>query len=205
MTTILKIALCAAVVMGFAPVMCSQSRPTREVRMPVETGLGTAQNDYAAYSAGLFISAEASGGYSLNSGRDNLGFSGIDATAGYRFSEFFRVGVGLGARLYLHSEEVRYCSHKWGMPLFLNMRGNFIATDYRDVVPFWSLDAGTTFPDGLMIRPTVGIRVGQQRSAFVLSLGYLGQNIRTARCSDMVVEPMHRLYSFITLKLGYEF
>ena len=84
------------------------------------------------------------------------------------------------------------------MPLFLNLRGNFIPTGYRDVVPFWSIDFGTTFPDGVMFRPTLGIRVGQQRSAFTVALGYLGQHFKS-------LPDAPDFYSGITLKLGYEF
>lgn len=178
-----------------------QSKPTREVKMPTERNLSAKQTDYQELNKGFFMAGELSGGWSLNSGKSNLGFTELDATGGYRFSEYLRVGVGIGARVYFDNKDIRNMSHKWGMPLFLNLRGNFIPTDYREVIPFWSIDAGTTFPDGAMIRPTVGIRVGAPRSAFIASIGYLGQNLRTCVTPDK----KHSFYSFITLKLGYEF
>lgn len=178
-----------------------QSNPTREVKMPTERNLSSKQTDYQELDKGFFMAGELSGGWSLNSGKSNLGFTELDATGGYRFSEYLRVGIGIGARVYIDNKDVRNMSHNWGMPLFLNLRGNFIPTDYREVIPFWSIDAGTTFPDGAMIRPTVGIRVGAPRSAFVASIGYLGQNLRTCVKPDK----KHSFYSFITLKLGYEF
>lgn len=179
----------------------AQSKPTRDVKMPTERHEGIVVKDYVEYDRGFFMSGELSGAWSLNSGRDNLGLVELDATAGYRFSDFFRAGIGIGARRYIDSDHVRYMSHDWGMPLFVNIRGNFVPTDYRTVVPFWSVDVGTTFPDGVMVRPTVGIRVGEKRSAFVASVGYLGQDIRTLPVNDK----KRTFYSFITLKLGYEF
>jgi len=179
----------------------AQSKPTREVKMPTERNLGINQTDYQNLETGFFMTGELSGGWSLNSGKSNLGFTELDATGGYRFSQFLRVGIGIGVRYYIDNKDVRRMSHDWGMPLFLNLRGNFIPDDYRDVVPFWSVDAGATFPDGAMFRPSVGIRVGSPRSAFVASVGYLGQNIRTLSINDK----KHSFYSFITLKLGYEF
>ena len=93
--------------------------------------------------------------------------------------------------------------HAWGLPLFLNVRGNIIPTDYYDVIPYWSMDIGTTFPDGFMIRPSIGIRVGQPRSAFLLSVAYVGQQIREFAPVGNGTE--HNFKSFISLRLGYEF
>lgn len=183
------------------PAADAQSKPTREVKMPTEHGLGVTQTNYQDKTTGFFMAGEAVGGYSLNSGKDNFGFAEIDATGGYRFSEFFRAGIGLGVRRYFNDESARHMHHQWGMPLFVNFRGNFISTDYRNAVPFWSIDFGGSFPDGAMIRPTVGVRVGQQRSAFIASIGYMGQNIKTLVNPDK----KHSFYSFIAIKLGYEF
>lgn len=186
----------------------AQSKPTRKVKMPTESNLGIGTNDYTTYETGFYAAGELSGGYSLNSGRDNLGFSDVTFVGGYRFGEYLRAGIGIGARLYVDAA-VRNMSHDWGMPLFINLRGNFIPTGYRDAVPFWSMDVGTTFPDGVMIRPAFGVRVGQKRSAFVASVGYMGQDIRTAKVVEsqgaQVGKAFRKFYSFITLRLGYEF
>ncbi|MDE5634905.1 MAG: hypothetical protein K2I52_01190 [Muribaculaceae bacterium] len=170
----------------------------REINMPTEHLGKSVNSDYMQFDEGFFASAELSGGYSLNSNRTNLGFSELSAVGGYRISEYFRTGIGFGARVYVGSSSVRNMNHRWGLPLFLNMRGNFIPGEYRDVVPFWSMDIGSTFPDGFFVRPTLGVRVGQKRSSFVVSIGYMGQHLR-------VYKENEPFYSFITLKIGYEF
>lgn len=176
----------------------AQQSTTRNVVIPQESNLGVNQKDYTEQSTGFFCVAQLTSAYTLNSNIDKFGFSSIEAIGGYRFSDYFRAGIGLGARYYYNEGDIRHMNHHLGMPLFLDLRGNFIPNAYRDVVPFWSLDLGTTFPDGLMVRPSIGIRVGQPRSAFIVSLGYIGQKIRTCTDND-------NFASGITLNLGYEF
>lgn len=183
-----------ASVFGYA-----QSKPTRDVRMPSETGLGEGYKDYFSYDRGFFAAGELSGGVSLQSAKKTVGFTELDAVGGYRFCDFLRVGAGLGVRYYINGFK-----HDWGVPLFLNVRGNFISNQYYNVVPYWSFDIGNTFPDGLMVRPSIGIRVGQKRSAFVASIGYMGQNMLKARATEDT-KKKSAFYSFITLKIGYEF
>lgn len=84
----------------------AQSKPTRDVKMPTERHEGIVVKDYVEYDRGFFMSGELSGAWSLNSGRDNLGLVELDATAGYRFSDFFRAGIGIGA-LTLHRQRPR--------------------------------------------------------------------------------------------------
>lgn len=193
--------ICVVISAAIATTAYCQSKPTREVKMPTESNLGTKNTDYQSLNTGFFMAGEASAAWSLNSGKDNLGYTELDVTGGYRFNEFLRVGIGLGARYYIDNNNVRTVAHDWGMPLYLNARGNFIPTNYRNAVPFWSVDFGTTFPDGVMFRPSVGVRVGSERSAFVASIGYVGQNLRKFTIND----GKHSFYSFINLKLGYEF
>ncbi len=123
--------------------------------------------------------------------------------AGYRFNEYVRVGLGLGARYYFDNNKVRSTLSEWAFPIFLNIRGNFIPTRYRDVVPYYSFDIGGTVRDGFMLRPTVGLRVGLERSAFLVGLGYVGQDLSTYSRDNL--RKTRRFVNFITLKLGYEF
>lgn len=123
--------------------------------------------------------------------------------AGYRFNEYVRVGLGLGARYYFDNNKVRSTLSEWAFPIFLNVRGNFIPTRYRDVVPYYSFDIGVTVRDGFMLRPTVGLRVGRERSAFLVGLGYVGQDLSTYSRDNL--RKTRRFVNFITLKLGYEF
>lgn len=197
---ILSLALIIASALG-----CS-AQELRDVKIPTESNLGVKHLDYLQFEKGFFCSAEASGAYSFRNKRKNLGFTEVDFVGGYRFSDYLRVGIGLGARRYFNSSGVRYMTHNWGLPLFLNLRGNFIPNAYRNYVPYWSVDCGTTFPDGVFIRPNVGIRIGQARSAFVASLGWLGQNIRVSKFRNVgTLKANSCFYSFINLKLGYEF
>lgn len=177
----------------------AQQTGSRNVKMPTESNLGTNQKDYAELSAGFFCVGQVSTAYTLNDKPGKFGFSDLAGIAGYRFNDYFRAGVGIGVRYYYNVGDIRRMSHKFGMPLFLDLRGNFIPNDYRDVVPFWSVDLGATFPDGVMFRPSIGVRVGQPRSAFVASLGYVGQKIR---CYQGIKDDFT---SGISLTLGYEF
>lgn len=204
----MKRLLIAAIALCAATGLWAQQNPTHETRqvtMPSEKNLGVKTTDFAAQTQGFFCAAEASYGYSLTHHRSGIQYGEVDFTAGYRFSDMLRVGAGLGARNYFESKD-RAMSHHWAMPLFVNARGNFMGNAYRDVVPFWSCDLGATFPDGFMFRPTVGLRIGQPRSAFVVSIGYMGQQIRAYKHNEAGKNAVnHPFVSFLTLKLGYEF
>lgn len=201
-----KFLIITALAMSLPHCLSAQSKPTRDVKMPTETGLGIKFTDYNQFQNGFFASAEVSTAFSVHPNTKNVGLTELDLVGGYRFCDFLRIGLGIGGRFYFNAAEIR--THDWALPLFANFRGNFIPNAYYTVVPFWSFDIGTTFPDGFMIRPTVGIRVGQPRSAFIASLGYLGQNLRINKVSErpeIAHSRQHKFYNFITIKLGYEF
>ena len=65
------------------------------------------------------------------------------------------------------------------MPIFAALRGNMIPVLYR-VVPYWGLDFGGSIRDGVMLQPTIGIKVGEPRQAFTLGFSYMEQNIATS-------------------------
>lgn len=173
------------------------------VKIPYERGKNDHRN-YSTYSSGFFFAVEGNGGYSLNLSNSNIGFGEIDLVGGYRFNDFFRLGAGFGPRYYFGPENARSNVARWAMPLYLNVRGNFIPSEYRDVVPYYSFDIGTTFPDGFMFRPTIGIRVGEQRSAFLLGVSYTGQQLKNADV-DKDGKLKHKFTSFLSIKVGYEF
>ncbi|MDE7153964.1 MAG: hypothetical protein K2O00_05920 [Muribaculaceae bacterium] len=178
----------------------------RDVKIPTESNLGITQTDYSQLKTGFFCVGQVATAYTFNAKPLSIGFTDLEGIAGYRFSDYLRAGVGIGVRYYYNVNDVRNMSHKFGMPLFLDLRGNFIPNDYRNVVPFWSVDLGATFPDGVMFRPSIGARVGQPRSAFIVSLGYVGQNIRTY--TDEVGttgKSAHKFASGVSLSIGYEF
>lgn len=81
-----------------------------------------------------------------------------------------------------------------------------IPGDYRNVTPYYSVDCGATLRDGFLIRPAVGLRIGRERSAFLVGIGYTGQNLKTTRCdADEAIGSGRRFVSFVNLHLGYEF
>ncbi len=154
---------------------------------------------------GFWISAELSSGYSLKS-HNNVAFGEADVTLGYRFSEYFRVGPGIGIRYYFPSNKLRTNQFRWSFPLYLNFRGNFCGMSYKDLVPYYSVDLGGTVQDGFMWRPSIGVRIGQPRNAFIVSLSYMGQNLRHKTRSAFKTDHTSVNYvSFIALRVGYEF
>ncbi len=174
------------------------------VKIPYERGKSQHQS-YSKYGQGFFFAVEGNGGYSLNLSGNNIGFGEIDFVGGYRFCDYFRVGAGFGPRYYFGPENARFNVARWAMPLYLDIRGNFIPNEYRNVVPYYSLDFGGTFPDGVMFRPTIGIRVGEARSAFLLGVSYTGQNLKNADIDKVTGKLKHKFTSFLSIKVGYEF
>lgn len=170
---------------------------------------------YTQYDRGFWFSVEALCGYSANvsSKVDNTPFAEVDAYAGYRFNEYVRVGLGLGGRHYFTPKDciIRRNDSKWAMPIMLNVRGNFIPQHYRTVVPYYSLDVGGSVSDGFMLRPTIGVRFGERRSAFLLGVSYMLQNLSGWNpdwnlSSPPEVNPKaDHVTSFFALRLGYEF
>lgn len=175
----------------------------REVRMPQESGLGTRHHDLTASGKGFFIAVEAAGGYSLNLHNANLGAAEINVAGGYRFNTYFRAGIGFGGRAYFHDASLRRHTSAFALPLYVDFRGNFIPDDYRNVVPYWSMDIGGTFPDGVMLRPTIGLRIGQPRSAFLVGISYMGQSLKLPVDADG--KKSSKFTSMLMLRLGYEF
>lgn len=170
-------------------------------RIPT-VGQDKEQIDYETFEQGFWISAEALGGVSCNFSGSNLGLGEADVAFGYRFSQYLKVGVGVGGRYYINQGDMRRSSIKWAFPLYATARGNFISSYYRTVVPYWGLEIGGSIRDGFMWRPTVGLRFGEQRNAFTLGLSYMGQDLATLNKSGKKTE---KYTSFVCLRLGYEF
>lgn len=161
--------------------------------------------DYTANNTGFWCAVEVEGAYSLNLSNANIPMTGLMFTGGYRFNDYFRIGLGAEARYFINNDKIRYSSISWDFPLFVNLRGNFMPTGYRDVVPYWSVDFGGAIRDDFMWRPTIGIRVGSQRSAFIVGLTYTGQILKAFKCTDTDVVKDNKYTSFLGLRLGYEF
>lgn len=169
--------------------------------IPTESSKGD-YVDYTNYQQGFWCAVELQGAYSCHLKNDNGALTELDIVGGYRFNEFFRLGLGLGARYYIENDKIRHSDIKWSFPIFLNLRGNIIPSEHRTVVPFYSVDLGGTVRDGFMVRPTIGVRLGDPRSAFTVGITYLGQSLKAP-----VAEGKYKrdYTSFVGLKIGYEF
>ena len=99
---------------------------------------------------------------------------------------------------YPNNKNVRNSANHFSIPIFLNVRGNALPDDTRMTVPFWSVNVGTSVSDGFFFTPAVGLRIGEKRSAFLISVAY------TLRHLDSYPENINN-YSGALLKLGYEF
>ena len=64
------------------------------------------------------------------------------------------------------------------------------------------VEAGGVLGDGFMIRPSLGIRIGEPREAFTLALSYMGQDISTWNSK---MEKAFKYTNFAAIRLGYEF
>lgn len=201
-----KIFAIAALTLSIATTATAQENTVQ--RLPeIDRQKSGIQTDYATRDTGFWIAGEATGGYSCRLMHSNFSFAEVTATGGWRFNSYFRLGLGFGGRCYFDNDKVRTTASEWAFPIFANVRGNFIPTDYRDVVPYYSVDIGGTVRDGFLFRPAVGIRVGQNRGAFLLALAYTGQDLRSFAFNKatFTYDKQRKFVSFISLRLGYEF
>lgn len=182
--------------------LCASAQLNQVNRIPKRGGGDADQAQYTDYERGFWFAAEALGAYSCNTEGRNTGMAEVDLTVGYRFSQYFRVGVGSGPRYYFNPGPLRDKDLKWAMPLFATVRGNLMSATYRKVVPYYGIEVGTAFPDGFMVRPTIGMRIGAPRQAFTLGVSYMGQELPVRYA---VYGKDHRFTSFVCLRLGFEF
>lgn len=174
-------------------------------KQPMGITLKEAKPEYIhekEFDKGFWWSAEFYSGCTCNvtDEQKNGGFSEFNLTAGYRYSEYIRFGIGFGGRYYIQNSNIRYKSIKWSFPLYFNIRGNMINSYERRVVPYYSLSIGGATQDGFMLRPTIGIRIGDyKRSALLVSISYLGQNLKRPQDGKL------KSQSFAVAGIGYEF
>ena len=188
-----KILMIGMAVWALAGAANAQNREIRMPESPKATQLNIAEAD-----RGFWCVIEAGGGSTLMEEHKNVGMLEVSYTGGYRFNQYLKVGVGLGVLYYPNGEKVRDSGKKLAMPLFLNLRGNLLSDEIRRTVPFWSVNVGTAMPDGLFLTPSVGLRIGEKRNAFLMSVGYTLRHLKTAvGCCEN--------YSGAMVKLGYEF
>lgn len=163
--------------------------------MPEETAK---KWNIAENNSGYWCSIELNGGSTLMESSNNVALVSAEFTNGYRLSQWIKVGAGIGVMYYPNNNNVRDTNNHLSMPLFVNVRGNMLSEEIRRTVPYWSLNIGTSLPDGLFLTPTVGLRVGEKRSAFLVGVSYTLRHLKT--CPGCMTN-----YSGAMVKLGYEF
>lgn len=172
----------------------------REIRKGTVIRLQSPSRTYKSSTEsekGYWTAVEASAGISLLMDKTNLVFFQFAWINGYRFSEYLRVGLGIGGRYYLNNDARRGTDIPWAFPLYLDFRGNLSSQATKRLVPYWSLDAGACIRDNFFFSPTLGLRFGGKRSDILLGLSYTGQSLDT--CEG------YKYTNMVSLKVGYEF
>lgn len=169
----------------------------RDVKFPEKPKL-TGYRNYEREDAGFWYAIEAEGGSSIMAQHTNMQYVNLSFIGGYRISEFLRLGAGVGGRMYVTHANVRNTNNKFGVPIFANVRGNFISAYDRDGVPFWSLNIGGITNEGVFASPSIGYSFGGLRNNFQISLSY-------TITSFTDYTKTKQAYSYVGLKLGYEF
>ncbi len=166
-------------------------------KMP-KVGIDPDLKDMADYETGFWCSAQLNAGYTVMLDHHNSPWTEVDFSGGYRFNQFLKIGLGLGCRYYCDNSRLRHKDIRVAFPLYVTVMGNILRDTYRTVTPYYSFDIGGAICDGFMWRPSLGIRVGQSRSAFLVALVYTGQSLRYITGNKNYV-------SSLGLSVGYEF
>lgn len=169
----------------------------RKVTLP-EPPMQSNYKDYSTEQTGFWFAIDATGGSSIMVNSTNMQYAGANFTGGYRLSEFLRVGAGLGVRYYVHNASVRNTDNDFGVPIFGNVRGNFVSAYDRDGVPYWSLNVGGITNEGFFASPTIGYSFGGIRNCFQIGLSYTITSFKNNKKKNMA-------YSYFGLRVGYEF
>lgn len=140
---------------------------------------------------------------------------GAEAVFGYRFNEYFRVGLGTGISwcdlLFEKetSESYEYRESEAYVPLFVNGKANFIK---NGISPYLSLSVGYSFlipfsdyaknaDLGFMANPSFGIDFPLSKGSLFAEVGYKYQ----AMNFEGYGFDLDMNYSQITLGIGYNF
>ena len=174
----------------------SSNAQYRQVNLPDKSNKPT-YKDLTTENKGFWCAFETEAGSSIMEFKPNMQFVALMVTGGYRISEYLRLGVGFGGRMYVHKADVRNTQSKFGIPIYANARGNFISAYDRDGVPFWSVNIGGITKEGLYLNPTIGYSFGGLRNNF-----YIGLSYTLSKFKDTTKQ--NQTYSYLGLKIGYE-
>ncbi len=171
---------------------------TRDYKMPVERGRGEYKS-YQEVDKGFWCSVEGVISSSIRIEKINYQQVGLELMAGYRFSQYLKIGAGVGSNYCFHNAALFERETEWSFPLYGVFRGNFISETGRNAVPFWTAKVGAVLREHLMFNPSFGMRFGQSRKAFTVSLGYMYQYV------GLIDSRYNQSVNNMTLSIGYEF
>lgn len=143
----------------------------QEIRMP-QMPKKKPYKDLSMQEKGFWFAVEAGAGSTAESGMKNAQIATATVTGGYRFSEFLKIGAGVGGGYYFNNSDIRSSSERVNIPVFLNVRGNIMTQEYQTAVPYWAFSAGSRINDGTFFSPAIGFRFGEHRSSFIMAVRY---------------------------------
>lgn len=173
-----------------------QTISAQGIRLP-EVPRNKPFKQYSEQKRGFWFAAEGGVGSTVEHMR-NIQMATLMVTAGYRFSEYLRVGAGVGGHYYFNNSDIRGTSNRVSIPIFANARGSIMSQEIQTAVPYWSLSAGYKSNDGAFVRPGIGMRFGEVRNAFIIAINYEYGELRKTDSEKMKCSSFH-------LSLGYEF
>lgn len=174
-----------------------QTAGAQDIKMPNQPKKAK-YNDFSTREKGFWCAVEAGVGTTVENNMRNMQRADLSFTGGYRFSEYLRAGVGVGAGYYFNNTSRRSTNTDVNIPIFANVRGNMVSQYSRTAVPYWSMSIGGKVDDGFFVKPTVGCRFGELRQSFLLGLSYEYSRMKFA-------DPDKKGASYFSLVLGYEF
>lgn len=158
--------------------------------------------DYSNKNTGWWCSAQFYGGIATTDRDIHNGYYQVEFVNGYRFSEFFKVGIGIAPRFYSSDEQFPLRNDKllfgiYSLPIFAEVRGNLISQEDRMFAPYWRLDAGFAVNEGAFLSPGIGIKYGGRRHNVLLGLNYTLQGHKAGVFNKAV--------HLFGIHIGYEF
>lgn len=163
--------------------------------------------DFSTQEKGWYCGVDFSGAATVSRTIPVMGDLELSFTNGYRFNEYIKVGLGVGIRTYLGADSPEQrdsdLEGNWVIPLFANVRGDFLPQGQRMFTPYWSVDAGYAFGDGFFYAPTVGVKFGGIRNSFLLGITYMGQMMDKTPSGDSSSSSFYT--NFLCARIGYEF
>lgn len=185
--------LCISIVSGYAQ--------DQTITLPEKPARGK-YVDYSLKDSGWWIAAQITGGLATTNDNIHAGLIQVDIINGYRFSEFLKVGIGFSPRYYFsHNSfplrDKRMIFGVYSLPIYADIRGNFISQEDTMFAPYWNADLGYSIHEGLFFSPGVGLKIGSIRHNVLFGVNYTiqGHNVNEVK----------GIIHIFSIRLGYEF